>query len=1189
MSNDLCQSQIMNFDFPSLNQESELMRLSSSNREVNTNSSSNNTNQQEILQKLLLALTNQFSQANKNINHNFNQNLNTISSMFEDFRVNDRNNNDLTDSMPITPTTANSDQISTKDSVSSSDLCVNRPDFKRSTSLANSGHIMSTDFRSLETSSSSGNSSCSNISNNNDRTNKLSHIESFNLDNHLDFSRFTYFDQSVKDQSFLVNRQTSVETLDVNLDNCLTVDCNIGSLSSCQFSSSSTSSSNSSISNLSKNKSNNTGNNETITQSSSSFKSSELKSPKENLNKKTTFNKKSQISFLDNKKLSGNLSSSSDCLSGDEGYFGSYSDSKNMNQEPKLPMSFNQPEQVILLKYLLQNQHITQLNNLESALTNDSNNNIESIKNETEKSQHEVEKPNELHDCLEIPCLNIFNPVELSEEKFTSLLSSSPVDEFYLANDIHNEQRKFDVINLLSRNEKNFNKFTTDDTFDSLKLKEEVVEILKNQQTQRSLQEELDEMEMRTVNWRQLLDKRTRLERYKRMVYEEDDIDLCAYLNEIEMNLDHFQSGDVLCSDNDHEDVLIDTLLKFRTNNMAFNLRNNHRNVELELEQRRLNRENQEKNIKFNMFANVHVDSIPEFMPYSQDQFYEYKLEEHVEMSDGYDQTYIHQTEQNPIDLDYEQLGEDCQYQILENDYTMVNEELNEIYDENGYLVSAGATATVFYEDDLVDTADLVDCAESEYFYEEDYEDYEDQVMVDSLSEQDALNLLRNESEMYALQMAQASKSGLLPKSKNSRKKKGRFNSGNSSTTTQSTETSSDQVGTGNMDIFENVFNFDEVIRNSTITDSSSDLASSSASISGTTESENCVNENLELDINEFLMPQFQDSGSGNISMSLRNSLLRLRHTRRHLAKLIDSKKPSSASSSTSSSLTNSTGTHLAKQITISALSRKPCVYMLNEGRCMRADCRFAHDLKQITCKYWIDGECLKGENCEFLHEKIEETTPQPSSSQKSSKKILKPIPIKKKDFKLDTDEFPALGGGPAPVVPKLVEFPPLGASPVSITATTVIESSKELPFKKTSDALVSKTPPQSGLLIPKAVTINPSIKTAASVLKTNTVSSAVNIVQNKQQQIPSSSQKVSKMNQSSKPNASNIQSQKYEQQTKKQDSPCTPVKQPDRKSSEQTKSQPALPIVNKATNSCGSNTSNSGSSRGTSILRNKK
>jgi len=190
----------------------------------------------------------------------------------------------------------------------------------------------------------------------------------------------------------------------------------------------------------------------------------------------------------------------------------------------------------------------------------------------------------------------------------------------------------------------------------------------------------------------------------------------------------------------------------------------------------------------------------------------------------------------------------------------MVDDDGNEpaVYDENGYLV----TASVY------DEADLVDAADSEYIYEEDYEDYEDQILVDSLSEQDALSLLRNESEMYALQVR--------------------------------------------------------------TTDSSSDLTSSAASVSGTTESENMMGDGHEMDfdINEFFMPQVcLEQGNGKISNSLRNSLLQLRHTRRHLAKLIESKKGASLSggSSTSGSMTNLNtplGAQPTKQITISALSR---------------------------------------------------------------------------------------------------------------------------------------------------------------------------------------------------------------------------------------------------------------------------
>ena len=94
---------------------------------------------------------------------------------------------------------------------------------------------------------------------------------------------------------------------------------------------------------------------------------------------------------------------------------------------------------------------------------------------------------------------------------------------------------------------------------------------------------------------------------------------------------------------------------------------------------------------------------------------------------------------------------------------------------------------------------------------------------------------------------------------------------------------------------------------------------------------------------------------------------------------------------------------------------RKPCVYMLNEGRCMRSDCRFAHDLQNIMCKYWLEGECLKGESCEFLHDFItsslsnkNETKDESGSTTtlttRSSKRRQK-----LKDFSLNNQDFPEL------------------------------------------------------------------------------------------------------------------------------------------------------------------------------------
>ncbi|KAJ3784359.1 hypothetical protein GGU10DRAFT_294412 [Lentinula aff. detonsa] len=43
------------------------------------------------------------------------------------------------------------------------------------------------------------------------------------------------------------------------------------------------------------------------------------------------------------------------------------------------------------------------------------------------------------------------------------------------------------------------------------------------------------------------------------------------------------------------------------------------------------------------------------------------------------------------------------------------------------------------------------------------------------------------------------------------------------------------------------------------------------------------------------------------------------------------------------------------------------CRYFV-AGECLRADCRFSHDLERALCRFWLRGTCAKGENCEFLH-----------------------------------------------------------------------------------------------------------------------------------------------------------------------------------------------------------------------------
>ncbi|RXW23958.1 hypothetical protein EST38_g1880 [Candolleomyces aberdarensis] len=43
------------------------------------------------------------------------------------------------------------------------------------------------------------------------------------------------------------------------------------------------------------------------------------------------------------------------------------------------------------------------------------------------------------------------------------------------------------------------------------------------------------------------------------------------------------------------------------------------------------------------------------------------------------------------------------------------------------------------------------------------------------------------------------------------------------------------------------------------------------------------------------------------------------------------------------------------------------CRYFV-AGECLRADCRFSHDLERALCRFWLRGMCAKHEACEFLH-----------------------------------------------------------------------------------------------------------------------------------------------------------------------------------------------------------------------------
>ncbi|KAF9092061.1 hypothetical protein BGX29_010634 [Mortierella sp. GBA35] len=47
--------------------------------------------------------------------------------------------------------------------------------------------------------------------------------------------------------------------------------------------------------------------------------------------------------------------------------------------------------------------------------------------------------------------------------------------------------------------------------------------------------------------------------------------------------------------------------------------------------------------------------------------------------------------------------------------------------------------------------------------------------------------------------------------------------------------------------------------------------------------------------------------------------------------------------------------------------STQTCRHFL-QGNCFRRDCWYSHDLDSMICKFWLKGQCLKGETCEFNH-----------------------------------------------------------------------------------------------------------------------------------------------------------------------------------------------------------------------------
>ncbi|KAF7356826.1 hypothetical protein MVEN_01018100 [Mycena venus] len=90
------------------------------------------------------------------------------------------------------------------------------------------------------------------------------------------------------------------------------------------------------------------------------------------------------------------------------------------------------------------------------------------------------------------------------------------------------------------------------------------------------------------------------------------------------------------------------------------------------------------------------------------------------------------------------------------------------------------------------------------------------------------------------------------------------------------------------------------------------------------------------------------------------------------------------------------------------------CRYFV-AGECLRADCRFSHDLERALCRFWLRGTCAKQDNCEFLHHLPKDVDMSSLSAAMSRANVQPgtgPLAAMHPQGPPPSDDFPALGLG---------------------------------------------------------------------------------------------------------------------------------------------------------------------------------